>query len=121
MVVHPDHPGLSAEVVVDHQSLKEYDDDADGDPRYKAVTKYVQVDVDSKFAVRYTIPQGLSGGCGVQSRLKIDGKGVSSRTHPPQQLLRRDCTRHFTRTSGHIDGRNFTQDFRFAQLSIGRS
>ena len=65
MAIHPDYPGLKAEVVVDGEPLKEYDDD--GVPQPKTLTKYVEVCSDAHFGVRYTIPQGLTGKCGVQS------------------------------------------------------
>jgi len=81
MAIHPKHPGLKAEVVVDYHPLKGYDEDE------KMVAKYLQVDDDSKFAIRYKIPKGLSGESGVRVKLKIDGKTVASQTQPSDQIL----------------------------------
>lgn len=121
MAVHPDHPKLSAEVVVDYEPLKEYDDDDDGSGDSRIVTKYVQVDDDAQFGVRFTVPKGLTGECGVRSVVKIDGKTVLSQTLPPQQLNKCDATRRIFRTFGYANGQKFTQNFQFSKLNIGQS
>ena len=117
MAIHPDYLGLKAEVVVDGQALKEYDDD--GVPQSKTLTKYVEVCSDAHFGVRYTIPQGLTGTCGVQSALLIDGKCVVSWNHPQQKLERYGTTRCLQDTYSEVDGSEYTQKFRFSQLNIG--
>jgi hypothetical protein len=50
MAIHSDYPGLQAEVVVGSESLKEYDDDGESQP--KVTTKYVEVNSDAHFGVR---------------------------------------------------------------------
>jgi hypothetical protein len=120
MAIHPNHPGLSAEVVVDWELLKEYDDDSGGDGHSKVVKKYVQVDHDAQFGICYTIPKGLTGAAGVRSALQIDGKTVVKQTTPYEQLDKVNATRCAHQTCGTTNGRNYTQKFRFAQLNIGQ-
>jgi hypothetical protein len=121
MVIHPIHPKLGAEIVINSEPLKEYDDDGEVCEDTKVVTKYVQVEDDAQFGVRYTIPRGLTGVAGVRGAVKIDGKIVVQQTIPSQQLDKCDATRRAHQTRGNTNGRNYTRKFRFAQLNIGQS
>jgi hypothetical protein len=55
MAIHPDFPGLKAEVIVNGAPLKEYDDDEK--PQPKMLTKYVEVSSNDCFWVEYTVPK----------------------------------------------------------------
>jgi hypothetical protein len=122
MAIHPDYPGLSAEVIVDGDPLTEYRcDDNDVEDQPNTFTQYVQVDSDVNFSVRYTIPQGLYGAYGVRSNIKIDGKSVSSHNHNYEQVARRDVTKWVNTVYGTDSGMNYTYKLRFSKLDIGQS
>ncbi|KAH7389620.1 hypothetical protein DE146DRAFT_738909 [Phaeosphaeria sp. MPI-PUGE-AT-0046c] len=119
MAVHPEHPGLCAEVVINEESLKEYDDEeAIEEPPSENITKYAQVDTDTNFGVRYTIPMGLTGECGVRSQLLLDGKRICSRVHRRQEIEGGDITNCLDKLHTTINGANYQQRFRFSQLRI---
>jgi hypothetical protein len=118
MAIHPDHPGLVAEVVVNGQALREYDDD--GQPQLRTVTKYVEAVSDARFSVRYTIPKGLTGVCGVRSNLMIDGRNARSQTTPHHRIEECKVTEHLKSLITYHGGASYSQDFRFSQLHIGK-
>jgi hypothetical protein len=118
MAIHPNYPGLSADVVVGgDEPLREYDDDEPLRPHI--MTKYVEVESDAHFGVRYTIPKGLHGTCGVRSNLIIDGKSVRSYTHSNKQIERHSITNRLDSILTTFGGSNYSQKFRFCQLRIG--
>jgi hypothetical protein len=117
MAIHPDYPGLSAEVVVDGQPLREYVDDEL--PQPGIVTTYIEVETNADFAVRYTIPKGLNGVCGVRGNLRIDGKNICSRNIVHKQLEKRDVTKCLDSLFLNRGTSSYTQKFRFSQLRIG--
>tara|TARA_R110002003_G_scaffold52_6_gene4370 strand:+ start:11107 stop:11484 length:378 start_codon:yes stop_codon:yes gene_type:complete len=117
MAIHPDYPGLHAEVVVGSESLKEYDDDGESQP--KVITKYVEVNLDAHFGVRYTIPRGLSGNFGVRTNLNIDGIATCSSTHGYEKINHRNVHNCFELAYSNVDGLTYTHKFRFSQLHIG--
>lgn len=119
MTIHPNHSGLTAEIVVHNQALEEYDDDNhNAEPESNVVTKYVRVDPDARFAVRYTIPRGLTGAIGIQCSLKIDRYYVHSRNHFSEQILHRSITRNLDTFYGTVGGVNYMQKFRFSEIQI---
>jgi hypothetical protein len=120
MAIHPNFPGLSAEVVVDSNPLMEYrDEDNKAGEQSDAITKYVQVTSDTNFGVCYTIPKGLHGARGVRSNLKVDGKSVRSYNHSHAQLAKHNVTNCIDTVSSTIGGSNYTQRLRFSQLHTG--
>jgi hypothetical protein len=122
MAIHPDYPGLGAEVIVDGDPLTEYRcDDGDVDDQPNTFTKYVQVASNGNFSIRYTIPQGVYGAYGVRANIKIDGKSVSSHNHNYEQIARRDVTKWVNTVSSTVDGMDYTYKLRFAKLDIGET
>jgi hypothetical protein len=122
MAISPDYPGLIAEVVVNGEPLKEYEDhDADTSDERQAhvVTRYVQVDSDAHFGIRYTIPKDLNGTCGVRSDLKVDGKNAVFFSHRPESIAKHNVTKCLDKVYSTIDGADYTQKLRFSQLHIG--
>ena len=79
MAIHPDHPELKVEIVVDDEALKEYARDED-EQDWKNITKYVQASSGAFFAVRYTIPKALFAEHGVRAVVGVDG--VEMRRNP---------------------------------------
>jgi hypothetical protein len=123
MAISPDYPGLIAEVVVNGEPLKEYEDsdaDASEERQAHAITRYVQVDSDAQFGVCYTIPKDLNGACGVKSELKVDGKYAVHFCHKPEPIAKHDVTKCFDKVYSTIDGGDYTQKLRFSQLHIGQ-
>ncbi|KAF2127284.1 hypothetical protein P153DRAFT_358892 [Dothidotthia symphoricarpi CBS 119687] len=56
MAIHPVYPGLTVQVTVNDQPLPEYDDeDATTDP--KVVTKYLEAQSGTEFAIKYTFAE----------------------------------------------------------------
>jgi hypothetical protein len=122
MAIFPGIPGLSAEVVVDGEPLREYaDDEADKEQQPRTVTKYVQVDADALFGVRYTIPKGLDGKRGDWANLEVDGRSVRShhRSHAGGKVADRDITNCLDTVYSNVDGAKYTQKLRFTKLHIG--
>jgi len=118
MAIHPGFPGLKAEVVVDGQALREYDDDQE--PQAINVVKYVEVSSDAHFGVRYTLPKGLTGEWGLKAILRIDGTGVGGWNHSRKLIDRKNVTNVLYSTTDIIDGSIYSQKFCFTQLSIGK-
>jgi hypothetical protein len=124
MAIHPERPGLSAEVVVDGEPLREYNDDEHSSTRdANVIAKYVEVNNEALFGVRYTIPQGFSEEFGVKVTLTIDGKRVRSYTHNQYQvrLAKRNIMNCLDLCNSTVDGIKYTQRFRFSQLHIGNT
>lgn len=120
MAIHPEHPGLCAEVVIDDEALQEYDDEeADEDGPPETITKYAQVDSDAHFGVRYTIPSDLTGEFGVRSQLFLDGKRISTSVHSRRQFEENDVANYLEKYYTTMNGSNYEQRFRFTQLQIG--
>ncbi|KAF1921828.1 hypothetical protein BDU57DRAFT_535431 [Ampelomyces quisqualis] len=122
MAVHPEHPGLSAELVVNGEALREYNDDEHTSKNdVIAIAKYVEVNEDAHFGIRYTIPQGFSNELGVHVNLKIDGNSVRKHTHNKHQLrhAKRDIVNCLDACNSTIDGVRYSQRFRFSRLQIG--
>lgn len=122
MAIHPEHPGLCAEVVVNDEALKEYDDEeANEDLRPESITTYVQVDSDAHFGVRYTIPIHLTGEYGVRSQLLVDGRRMRTYYNTRRDFEQNDVTKCLDKVHTAMNGSKYEQRFRFAQLQIGES
>jgi hypothetical protein len=77
MTISPDYPGLSAEVIVDGQPLKEYENnDTTVEREPYTVVRYVRVNSNARFGVRVTIPTDLKCKHGVWINLKVDGEDI---------------------------------------------
>jgi len=118
MAIHPDFPGLKAQVIVNGECLEEYDDDNGPQPR--TLTKFFEVVSDANFGVRYTIPKGLTGIYGTKVRFNIDGKDVGGRNHPREALLVHGNMNRFDSVTTQDGGMSYRQKFRFSALQIGR-
>lgn len=117
MAIHPDFPGLVAEVVVDGKPLREYDDDGQAAP--KTVTKYVEVVSDANFGVRCTFPKDFFL-CG-EHQFKVIVDGVEIEGSAPVRLLGSGiliwCMDRASRRT--VNG-SYTQKLRFSQLTLGK-
>jgi hypothetical protein len=123
MTIFPDYPGLVAEVIVNGKPLKEFEDhevDMNEERQAHMITRYVQVDSDAHFGIRYTIPKGLSGNGGVRSNLKVDGESVAHFSHRPETIAKRKVKKCLDTVYSTISGADYTQKLRFSQLHIGK-
>jgi hypothetical protein len=84
------------------------------------ITRYVQVDSNAQFGIRYMIPKDLNGTCGVRSDLKVDGKNAAFFSHRPESIARRNVTKCLDTVYSTINGADYTQKLRFSQIYIGQ-
>ena len=108
-------PGLQAEVIVDGQSLLEYDgDDAEPDTS----TKYIEAISDKEFGLRITFKQPFPDHHSVELRVSIDGNRSRIMVYEAQPL-HQPAVHHKRSQSFQKDGKWFKQNYRFTPLNIG--
>ena len=117
MAIHSDYPGVKAEVMVNGQPLREYEDPSDTSEAH-TVTKYIEVITNTKFEVKVHIEAGaVSEHEDITMRMSLDGQravyyfGRSSR-------LKRTVT--LAQTCKLIDGSLFFYDTQYSELSISK-
>ena len=77
MAVHPEYPGLTAQVMVNGEPLPEYEDtDAIDDP--KVVTRYIEAQAGTTFEIVQVFPDNFAGSDDVLTKYYIDGQNVRS-------------------------------------------
>jgi hypothetical protein len=118
MAIHSDYPGIRAEVVVNGEALTEYNDDGESPP--VQVTMYVEAVSDAHFGVRYTIPKGLQGTCGVKCKLTIAGRYMCNSCYTDDRMKNHDLTRCMETVHTVVEWSSYSQKFRFSQLRIGK-
>ena len=122
MAVLPDCPGLKVEVVVDRESLKEYDDNEGQQPegsRSKSITKYIEAVSGAQFAIRSTFAKSFSKKYDVEISISVDGHEID-REHFERKFLslytfeNSVCTRW-------INGQEMRSTLQFSELAQGKS
>lgn len=121
MAVHPNHPELNVEIIVDEEALQEYAND-EGEQDARDVTRYVQASSGACFAVRYAIPAELFAQHGVRAVIEIDGVEVRKSPYGNSRL-RRELGHTVTcdATAARVNGVDMGQKFRFAEIKPGES
>jgi hypothetical protein len=115
MAIHSDSLGVRAEVMVDGQALREYEDPSDTS-RALTVTRYIEATTGADFWVKVAIEAHvLSRHISVD--LKIDGKKVRSLCWRPSK---EDITVRIRQAKERIGKTAFYSDMRFSELSIGK-
>jgi hypothetical protein len=77
MAIIDDHPGLSVEILIDKQALREYRDATAEDPP-NAITKYAEVHTNNAFEVKTSFLENSAATYGVHVEVRLDGNKVSS-------------------------------------------
>jgi hypothetical protein len=117
MAIHPDHPGLTVEVLVNGQPLPEYEDeDITDEPNVN--TRYVEAQAGVEFEIAYTISKAFAGGDDFNARCYIDGQKVESRVVRNTNLGARK-TYTFRGLRSCNDGQWTMRAFEFKNLHIG--
>jgi hypothetical protein len=115
MAICDDHPGLRAEIVVDGQALKEYDDE---EAAPNTITKYIEASSGKCFAMKMSFDPPFPTRYGVEVRVSVDGASGRKISYAPDQLYT---------PAGHVksgvsfqeNGRWFRQNYCFTALNIG--
>jgi hypothetical protein len=118
MAINSECPGLKVEVLVEGQTLQEYDADDDEDPTPKATTKYIEAQSDKDFALRTNFSAPFPSQYGVAAHVRVDGMAETGIAYEPRDLYRQQ---------GYIkegicmkkDGTWFQQKYHFTALNIG--
>jgi hypothetical protein len=114
MAIFPDVPGLQAEIVVDGEPLREYEDDGD-DTEPGTVTKYIEALSDKEFVLKYTVDVDMPTDYGVEAKIDVDGKKCHIGIPPGD-----GHKPHYRYGPGHFkDGKYFRQHYRFTALEVG--
>jgi hypothetical protein len=77
MAIIDDHPGLSVEILIDKQALREHRDATAEDPP-NAITKYAEVHTIDAFEVKTNFLENSAATYGVHVEVRLDGNKVSS-------------------------------------------
>ena len=116
MTIHPDHPGLEVEVVVNDVPLKEYDDE-EAPPH--TVTKYVESTSGANFKVRYRFTKPFLTTHGVSLDLSLDGIYMAGSICCNLELLNDEWD--FQEGAEFlVNGAWYMRKFFFSELTIGR-
>lgn len=116
MAIHPDHPGLAVEVVVDGTTLKEYADDEDVQPQGTA-TKYIEAVAGTNYSVRVQIPPALFAKYSIVTHLRIDGVKVRGGIHFRSNYANKGSVSLIDCSHAVVDGKAMSQLFRFGTIS----
>jgi hypothetical protein len=116
MTVCDQYPGLTAEIVVDHRPLKEYEDD-EAEPG--AISRYVEAASGKEFSMRFTFTRPFPTEHGVEICVSVDGEQSRVLSYSPEELYRPEG--HYKRGVGfQKDGQWYRQNYRFTALNIGK-
>jgi hypothetical protein len=77
MAIHPDHPGLKAEVIVNGSALAEFDDNESLE--HNTTTRYVEAVAGEHFGIRIVIPPKYFETYSVEAVLRVDGTDMRHR------------------------------------------
>jgi ribosomal protein S12 len=75
MAIIDDHPGLSVEILIDKQALREHRDATAEDPP-NAITKYAEVHTIDAFEVKTNFLENSAATYGVHVEVRLDGNKV---------------------------------------------
>ncbi|KAF2849039.1 hypothetical protein T440DRAFT_534577 [Plenodomus tracheiphilus IPT5] len=115
MAIHPDHQGLQAEVIVNGQVLKEYDNN-DDDEKPGTVMKYIEAAEGANYSVRYHIPPELFKKYAVRALLEIDVVKMRKTAYGKDSYKCFGADNLLHTSSGFVNGNHVGQPFRFATL-----
>jgi len=118
MVIHPNFPGMQAEIVVNDEALTEYRDDEEP-TQANTVARYVEAVSGAYFAFHYIVPLSCHPDYDIQARLIIDGEEVRSHSMRKKATGLRDTDAMIGTSTSHLQGQNMMRRFRFTQLEIG--
>jgi hypothetical protein len=107
MAVHPDHPGLTVEFVVDGSVVEEYDDNQPITPN--TVTRYVEAVSDATFAIKFRLTSPFPITYGVVIEVRLDGQKVFS------SIIRKD------KSGNHMTGGAMEHAHGFQERALSRS
>ncbi|KAJ8118645.1 hypothetical protein OPT61_g396 [Boeremia exigua] len=114
MAVHKDHPGLSVEVIVNGEALREYDD-KEHELEPKTIAKYIEVQPGTDFAIRSFVPKDFESDMDTSQHIQIDGQQIHRTLWRAKELHNRDsCLIDSSRT--FINGVWGQQKLRFGDL-----
>ncbi|KAI8934335.1 hypothetical protein NX059_009071 [Plenodomus lindquistii] len=117
MAIHPGHPGLKTEVLVNGRALKEYDDDDEGEPKPGTVTKYIEAEADARYSISYHVPPQLFESHDISVKLDIDGVNMRNPSIGNDLETRRiGASSTIYTSSAIINGKRMGQPFRFTHL-----
>lgn len=117
MVVHPDYPGLTVEIIADGEPLVEHIDQS-LEENAKEVIRYVQVNKEGKFHVRFRLsPEKAAALTGLNFELRLDGQFIQSSVY--YKNLHKE-TFEITQKRHLVHGIQHSSDFIFSSFNIGR-
>lgn len=115
MAIHSDGLGVRAEVMVDGQALREYEDPSETSEAH-TVTRYIEATTGADFWVKVDAEARLLSRK-LSVVMKVDGKKARSVIIHPSK---KDSTLEFKKLRQIIDGREFYSDVCFSELSISK-
>ncbi|KAI1510757.1 hypothetical protein KJE20_08180 [Pyrenophora tritici-repentis] len=92
-------PGIEVAVIVNGQRLEEYDDDEE--PRPKTVTKYIEAQSGTEFAIATSFKPPFPTQCDIKTCLYIDGKIMESWRCKHHQLLGKTFLKDYIYSQQH--------------------
>jgi len=114
MAIHRDYPNLTAEIVVNGVTLREYDDHEKPPP--KTTTTYVEVASEDYFGVRYAIPAELFEEHSVMATVIVEGEVLQRISQNKKLYEGKGATGLVERSGAVIASKSFEQRLRFAKL-----
>ncbi|KAH6639651.1 hypothetical protein C7974DRAFT_410606 [Boeremia exigua] len=85
MAIHKDHPGLSVEIVVNGNALREYENN-DQVHEPETVARYLQAQPGAKFGIRWSITEAFPSNRDISHSVWIDGRLISQLTNRADNL-----------------------------------
>jgi hypothetical protein len=115
MAIHSDSLGVRAEVMVDGQALREYEDPSDTSEA-RTVTRYIEAITGADFWVKVVIEARLLSSK-LSVDMKIDGKSVGNLLVCPSK---EDSILELRHVREIFNGKVFLSNMRFSELSISK-
>jgi hypothetical protein len=115
MAILPTHPGLTVQITVDGKQLPEYTDD-DAPNESNTITKYIEAQPGSEFAIKYTFDKTFPTKNDVGIDAFIDGTLLSSPIIKKHRLLSR--SRKILGFMTNANDKWMLQKWTFQKLSI---
>lgn len=116
MAIHDNYPSLEVRIIVNGQSLPEYDD-KDASTDSNIISKYVKTQAGSEFGIAMSLSSPLPAGKDVKAEICIDGTSVRKVIAKKTQL-----TKGFEKTTFGLKaqekGKWVIRKFTFAELNI---
>ena len=117
MAVIPDLPGVEANIVVDGETLKEYNDDIPSPP--KTISKYIEAKSGAVFEIEFKYTPPFSNKRAVSMIVAVDGNELDEPLLRPREILKKQGHRSCGPLSSN--GRlSSVQRYSFSALDIGQ-